>query len=87
MNRWVIAAALTASTVAGATVSATSGASNDGFQVVRLECAVRAADADAVADAADAEPVVHCRWSEPHVPPASCRPALATRRPGLGHGP
>jgi hypothetical protein len=66
MNRWVIAAAITASAVAGTSVSATSGASTDELQVVRLECAVRAPD-----DVAAAAPVVHCRWSEPRVPPAS----------------
>jgi hypothetical protein len=82
MNRWVIAAALTASTVAGASVSATSGASNDGFQVVRLECAVRPAD---TADTADtAQPVVHCRWSEPHVPPAAVVRLWRLVDPGSG---
>jgi hypothetical protein len=79
MNRWVIAAVLTASTVVGTTVSATSAASTDGFQVVRLECAVRAAE-----DVATAAPVVHCRWSEPRVPPASAVRLWRLVDPGSG---
>ncbi len=77
MNRWVIAAALTASTVAATSAAATSVASADGLQVVRLECAARAAD-DVAA------PVVHCRWSEPHVPPASAVRLWRLVDPGSG---
>ena len=58
-------------------MSATSGTSTEGFQVVRLECAARAAD-DVAA------PVVHCRWSEPHVPPASVVRLWRLVDPGSG---
>jgi len=85
MNRWVIAVALTASTVAGTSVSARSGASSDEFQVVRLECAVRAAGTADTVDAVDAQPVVHCRWSEPIVPPASAVRLWRLVDPGSGH--
>jgi hypothetical protein len=78
MKRWIIAAALVAATVAGALVSATADASTDELQVVRLECAVRAADA------VDAHPVVHCRWSEPRIPPAASVRLWRLVDPGAG---
>ena len=78
MKRWIIAAALMATTVAGTSVSATAGASTDELQVVRLECAVRAADAEAAAG----RPLSVVRAA---CPAGGCRAALATRRPRLGH--
>jgi hypothetical protein len=78
MKRWIIGAALVVATVAGGLVGATADASTDRLQVVRLECAVRAADA------VDAEPVVHCRWSEPRVPPAAAVRLWRVVDPGSG---
>ena len=78
MKRWIIAAALTTTTLAGALEGASVGASTEGLQVVRLECAVRAPDAP------DTDPVVHCRWSEPHVPPAAAVRLWRLVDPGSG---
>ena len=78
MKRWIIAAALLTTTVAGAFVSATAGASADELQVVRLDCAVRGGDD------VDAHPAVHCRWSEPHVPPANAIRLWRLVDPGSG---
>ena len=79
MKRWIIAAALTTTTVAGALAGTTAGATTDEVQVVRLECVVRAADAP------EAAPVVHCRWSEPHVPPAAAVRLWRLVDPGAGN--
>ena len=51
----------------------------DGLQVVRLECAARATDA------LENDPVVHCRWSEPQVPPAAAVRLWRLVDPGSGN--